>query len=353
LRVKIQDTHPNDTFYISEFCIETDTFIQAGHLDTNAWLTDPALSDSDLDGWADAYEIFTSLTNPLNKDTDGDNAWDPNDRDPLRNVMLEIRPISGTFNNIYWPWPSPSLEMVIRFHVNDLIDPEFLEDSSRIGFCTAPKLASINPTWWGAYQTALWDQGEGYRYYYDISDDIRVQSNIIPFYFQLWQMLNTGDVPIFAGAWLKDTYSINNVGHWEELVVQMNGDKIRCQVETIAIERANTIAIFESNSTSFTGHYNNEERMSIIQLHVTEDGNYTTGTPFKPGSNTIVIPTSLFEKTVLNSYLQNEQLENTPLYTDQEGMFEFYSIDRDGNIVDDQCGDTDFLFVRYNITQSE
>ncbi|GAH10058.1 unnamed protein product, partial [marine sediment metagenome] len=73
LRVKIQDTHPNDTFYISEFCIETDTFIQAGHLDTNAWLTDPALSDSDLDGWTDGYQIFTSLTNPLNKDTDGDN----------------------------------------------------------------------------------------------------------------------------------------------------------------------------------------------------------------------------------------------------------------------------------------
>ncbi|MHA1932153.1 MAG: hypothetical protein ACW96X_06410, partial [Promethearchaeota archaeon] len=353
LKVEVQDTNPNDTFYISEFYIETDTYVQAGYQDTHAWVTDPALSDSDSDGWSDSYEIFTSSTNPLNKDTDGDNAWDPNDRDPLRNLMLEIRPISGTFYNIWSPLSKPNLEMVIQLRVNDLIDPEFSEDRNRIAFCTNYQPTEIN---WGDLprKTAWWNKDEGTHYYIDISDDITVQSNIIPFYFQLWEMLSlTGDVPVFAGAWLGDTYYINEVGYRQELMVQMGNSGIRCQVETIAIERANTIAIFESNSTSFTGHYNNAERMNIIQLHLTEEGQSYEGTPFKPGPNIILIPTSLFEKTLLNSYLQKEQLDKTPLYTDQDDLFEFYSIDRDGNIVDDQCGDTDFVFIRYDLTPSE
>ena len=75
----------------------------------------------------------------------------------------------------------------------------------------------------------------------------------------------------------------------------------------------------------------------------------TNGTPFKPGPNIIVVPTSLFSNTLLNSYFQNEELEKTPLYTEQDGLYEFYSVDRDGNIVGDQCGDTDFIFVRYDI----
>ncbi|GAG81507.1 unnamed protein product, partial [marine sediment metagenome] len=46
---------------------------------------------------------------------------------------------------------------------------------------------------------------------------------------------------------------------------------------------------------------------------------------------------------------QSEQLHKTPLYTEEEGLFEFYSIDRNGNMVEDQCGDTDFVFIRYDI----
>ncbi|MBA7652044.1 hypothetical protein ES703_59873 [subsurface metagenome] len=79
----------------------------------------------------------------------------------------------------------------------------------------------------------------------------------------------------------------------------------------------------------------------------------STGTPFTPGPNVIVIPTSIFDKTVLNAYIQNKQLDKTPLYTEQEGLFEFYSIDRDGQVVDKQCGDTDFVFIRYDITPRE
>jgi len=547
LKIDIQDTNPNDTFYVSKYFIETDTFIQAGPYDTKAYITDASLNDTDNDGWSDSYEIFTSGTNPLSKDTDGDNAWDPNDRDPLRNIMLEIRPISGTFKNQYWPWPTPTLQIIVKFHINDLIDPDFSEETSKIGFCTAPQKATTNPTWWGADRTAWWNTGEGHHYYFDISDDKTIQSNTIPFYFQLWQMLSTGDVDIFAGSWRIDTYSINDVGHQEELTVSKNGDSIRCEVETIAIERANTIAIYNPNATVFNGHYQEQERMNIIQLYISEDGHYpasisfehdeigevpndwkdlsefgqsptvideldghskvlqfhdtnlifpgkityswnesystgflevwlrmstTTGegyfqirdgsdshsirfrfdnsgymqykvgdtyynvkeysanqwyhlrfkwdcsndwhlwvdgisqdkgagyafkgaptamdgisiqtcdslsnyyyyvdaiggifdeyyelgdnlvrsncegTPFVPGPNIIVIPTSLFSKTLLNSYFQNEQLSKTPLYTEKDGLFEFYSIDRDGNVVDNQCGDTDFMFIRYDI----
>lgn len=94
-------------------------------------------------------------------------------------------------------------------------------------------------------------------------------------------MLSTGDVDIFAGSWLLDTYSINEVGHQQELFVSKNGDNVRCEVETIAIERANTIAIYNPNATVFNGHYQEQERMNIIQLHVTEDGHYPASFSFE------------------------------------------------------------------------
>ncbi|MFX1480697.1 MAG: LamG-like jellyroll fold domain-containing protein, partial [Promethearchaeota archaeon] len=566
LTVGIQSTSQNETFYLSMFSIETDTFVYAGPRDHHAWITDAALNDTDGDGWSDYYEIFVSESNPLSKDTDGDKAWDPDDRDPLRNVMIEIRPISATFWNQYFPYPTPTLQIIARFHINDLIDPDFSEESNVIGFCTTPQIASSYPTWWGAYRTAWWNEGAGHHYYFDINDDETVQSDIILFSFQLWQVLTElPDVDLFAGAWCSQPYTIGEVGHCELLEVVNNGDRVSCEVETIAIERANTIAVFDPNETVFNGHYQESERMNIIQLYVTEDGHYpgtisfehelngslpinwaesqgwldqsnsgqnpyitdeidghskvlqfhdtnpsgrgylthqwdesyitgqlecwvrltsnssrayiiirdgsdsnsiflrfdstgyiqcrdgneyysiktynanewyhlrfkwncnddwhlwingqnkdipvdigrritrgfefygtplamnelsiqtdsvsndysfyvdavgysfdpyysigdnlirsdSTGTPFQPGLNIIVIPTALFSHTLLNSYFQSEQLYKTPLYSDEEGIFDFYSIDRDGNIVDDQCGDTDFVFIRYDLLAQE
>ena len=117
LKFDIQTTSPNNTFYLSKYYIETDTFVQVGPHDSHAWITDAALNDTDSDGWSDYYEIFTSESNPLNKDSDGDKAWDPNDRDPLRNVMIEIRPISATFVNQKWPWPTPNLQIIIKYYI--------------------------------------------------------------------------------------------------------------------------------------------------------------------------------------------------------------------------------------------
>ncbi len=58
--------------------------------ETWGWVTDPTTSDTDGDGWTDSYEIFTKGTNPTSPDTDADGAWDANDRDPLRDLVLEI-----------------------------------------------------------------------------------------------------------------------------------------------------------------------------------------------------------------------------------------------------------------------
>jgi hypothetical protein len=558
LLISVYDTNNNDTFVVSDFYIETETYIQAGVSDTHAWRTDPALKDSDMDGWSDYYEIFTSHTNPLNKDMDGDSAWDPHDRDPFRDVMIEIRPISGTYLHI--SGDSPSLEIVLEFHINDLLDPDFSDNTSQVGFCTTAQQASSYSNIWGGFQTAWWTDGDGHAYYFDVSDDTTIQSNSISFYFQLWEMTSLGDVDIFGGEWLEATYSLNALGGFETLVVEKNGHSVACRVETLWIERANTIAIYNPNASDFTGHYNEEERMNIIQLHVAPDGHYEatysflkedkgstiaewnenegwtdtshaghnptiinnidghhkvlqfydssttkagsilhewsnsyitgaielwvrtssttditdiiirdgtnsnslyfrfdtdgnmkyydgsvyhilgtyqtdqwyhirfkwdlteipwmpdeeywniwvdgqnigtglgfygapvamdslviqtgvsstdyyfyvdaigysfdseyeigdnlirsdcSGTPFNPGPNIIVIPTSLFTKTLLNSYFQNEQLSSTPLYTQKKGLFELYSIDRNGKVVDRQCGDTDFVFIRYDIT---
>ncbi|MFW9968851.1 MAG: PKD domain-containing protein [Candidatus Odinarchaeota archaeon] len=558
LVISIHDTNPNDTFCISEFYIETDTYVQAGVHDKHAYKTDPALKDSDEDGWSDYYEIFTSGTNPLNKDMDGDSAWDPNDRDPFRNVMIEIRPTRATY--LHSLINSPTLEIILKFHVNDITDPDFSDISSVIGFCTTAQQASSFPNEWGGYQISWWTDGEGHAYYFDISDDITLQSDTISFYFQLWQMNSIGDVDIFGGEWLEAIYSLNAFGGFETLVVEKNGNRVACRVETMWIERTNTIAIYDPNATDFTGHYNEEERMNIIQLHVAPDGHYDatysflneeegstivewnenegwidnsnsgcnptivnnidghhkvlqfydssatkagciindwvhscitgtvelwartssatditdivigdgsitnslyfrfdddgnmkyydggayytlgtyqadrwyhirfdwtltdvpwmpdekywnvrvdgqyigmglpfygapvamnclvlqtdvgsagysfyvdaigysfdpeykigdnlirsdcSGTPFTPGPNIIVIPTSLFTKTLLNSYFEKEQLGMTPLYTTKKGLFELYSIDRNGNIVDRQCGDSDFVFIRYGIS---
>ena len=98
LNIEIHGTDYREKFVISEFFIQTDTYVEAGPTDTKGWITNPGLDDTDGDGWNDYREIFLEGTNPLSADTDGDGAWDKYDRDPLQDVMLEISPISGTLN---------------------------------------------------------------------------------------------------------------------------------------------------------------------------------------------------------------------------------------------------------------
>ena len=66
-----------------------------------------------------------------------------------------------------------------------------------------------------------------------------------------------------------------------------------------------------------------------------------------------MIPTSLFTKTELHGYIEHDRLDETPLYSEEEGMYEFYSVDRDGNKLEDACGDSDFHFVRFDISAED
>ncbi|MBA7528446.1 hypothetical protein ES705_20632 [subsurface metagenome] len=76
------------------------------------------------------------------------------------------------------------------------------------------------------------------------------------------------------------------------------------------------------------------------------------GTPFEHGMNVIVVPTELFTHTKLNGYVENGNLDQTPLYHPDEHMFEFTAITRDGN-PDKANADVDFLFTRHGISPED
>jgi len=136
------------------------------------------------------------------------------------------------------------------------------------------------------------------------------------------------------------------------MFVLSNNDVVQVKLKTLAIERANTIAIFDASSNGFTGHFQEKERTTVFQLYLNTVGS-VDGTPFVVGPNAIVISTSLFTKTELHSYIEHDRLDETPLYSEEEGMYEFYSVDRDGNKLEDACGDSNFHIVRFDISAEE
>ncbi len=150
-----------------------------------------------------------------------------------------------------------------------------------------------------------------------------------------------------------DIYTINSPGHSEVLNVTSSGSQHECDVRinvtTIGIEKANTIAVYETNGTVFNGHYQEQERMNIIQLYVNDSG---VGTPFVEGPNVIVIPTSLFTETIFNAYVQNETLDETPIYSADEEIFKFISVGRDGD-TKQACDEIDFVIIRFNISSED
>ncbi|MFW9881216.1 MAG: hypothetical protein ACFFG0_49765, partial [Candidatus Thorarchaeota archaeon] len=125
--------------------------------------------------------------------------------------------------------------------------------------------------------------------------------------------------------------------------------EFKVKVKTIGVEKANTIAIYETNGTLFNGHYQQQEKMNIIQLYINDSGD---GTPFVEGPNAIVIPTSLFTDTIFNAHVQNETLDKTPIYSSDEEIFKFISIGREGN-AEQACDEVDFVFIRFDISSQD
>ncbi len=348
LRLKIDSTYHDEIINVNEYLIVTDTFIQAGNEDTEAWITDPSKWDTDGDGWSDKYEIYDrgEPTNPLSTDTDGDGVWDRFDRDPLRDIIIEINPIYGHHRNLWFNEGSPNLEITVGL----------TSGGSNYLFCTPRIQASadrvVRFSWWWFGIHRLYHNRKSffdtYLYYANIDDDTRTQGNTISLKLGLWQMGGVWD-NILISAYA--TYTIGNVDHQQYLTVSQRGffghyNNMQVKVRTLGLDKVNIIAIY-NNGTTFNGHYQKQERMNIFQLYVTDSG---AGTPFEQGPNVIVIPTSLFTETILNKYVQDEQLNQTVLY--EEGKSEFISIERDGE-TEAACDDVDFVFVRFEISSED
>jgi len=351
LRLNINSTYHDEIILVNTFVIETGTFVQAGKTDTEAWRTDPSKWDTDGDGWSDKYEIYdrSEPTNPLSEDSDGDGVWDKFDRDPLRDIIIEINPIYGHHCNLWFFEGSPYLEITVGL----------ASGGSSYLFCTPSIRAHSDRVlrfkWWFFgwhryyhYRKSYFDS---YYYYANIDDDIRTQGDALTMKLNLWQMGGLWDNQLISAY---ATYSIGSIGHTQTLSVSQRGifrhnNYMQINVTTIGLDKVNTIAIYD-NETIFNGHYQTQERMNIFQLYVEDIPANLDGTPFEMGPNVIVIPTSLFTETILNKYIQDEKLNETVLY--EEGKSEFISIERDGE-TEAACDDVDFVFVRFDISAED
>ncbi|MFX0029655.1 MAG: PKD domain-containing protein [Candidatus Hermodarchaeota archaeon] len=357
LNVKVFSTEYSDTFNITKFIISSDTFVQAGPSDTEAWITDPGKKDTDGDGWTDYWEIYgrsiagLEPTNPLSKDTDGDGTSDFFDRDPLRDLILEISPIYGFHNGVNDLYTNhPVLEITISFSSGGQV----------YSFYSAKKRAHEDPKtvgWWiferRLYRTAYFDGTHGsYECHYYANIEDHWSSNPISIKLALWEM-DMGFLLTYDELLLKATrnYNVGLPGNTQLFNVG-SGHRMAVQFKTIALNKTNTIAIYDEG-TVFNGHYQTKERFNIIQLYI-KDGFWPLfWTPFVRGANTIVIPTSLFKDTLLNKYVQEERIEETPLYHESnEDYYQFISIEREGT-TEEACGDIDFIFVRFEVTAAE
>lgn len=321
LNMRVYSTNINDTFYLSEFQIQTDTYVTGKVGDTHAWITNPATNDTDGDGWLDNYEILTSGTNPTEADSDQDGVNDPDDRDPHGDVIIGVAP--------YY------CEIGIAF-IFQIISYASYTGSEEIGI----KSSQL--------------EGNGYVYfddqfYFNVDDDNDFTS--ISFDIEAWIIDPLGNIDLlfYSGT---DSYAIGNIGNHELLSVISGNFLTQINVSTHVIERVNTIAIYDPNETSFVGHYQEKERMNVIQVHVNDEVS-CDGTPFIEGPNAITIPTSIFTETVLNGYIETGRINETALYSEVEGEYDIYSVDRSGKPIEEGSGDGDFVFIRFNLNATE
>ena len=320
-------------FTLAEYHIEMDTWIYPEGLNQYSWFTDPALSDSDMDGWSDDYEIFTKGTNPLSEDSDGDSAIDSDDRDPLKDLIIEIKFTDGEHNNI--GDENPILQGTVEFNTH-------------------------NQELYFATPTEKSDEGDvdfGQTYYFNVEDSKTIQGNEITFNGELWHKYpedddgNTlGDIKILDE---NCHYTINSGIDEDTLTEEVSGgndNKLKLQFNTIGLEKANVIAIYEANTT-FVGHYQEKERFNVIELWVNDNN---ASTPFNRGPNAIVISTTLFANTKLNGLMQQEKLMETPLWSAVEGNFEFIGPDHNEFAsLEGATNEMDFAIMRRDISASD
>jgi hypothetical protein len=336
--IDVYDNNNSDSFFLTNITIFTDGYLEASFSDSQAWITKPDISDTDGDGWSDGYEIYNraEMTNPLAWDTDGDGIKDSVDIDPLYNIVLQVNFVKGQIHDLETWYVErrnpPLLQMTVEFDQKG----EKTSWTSTHTPCSEDKKTAIS-TFLGIemgridyYSTAVF----GHSYVIDIEDDI--QNYLLT--FKLWDEF-IGDIDQYGDNLLLtknywhnlQTSGVNNPVE----VYGTQGDNwLRATVTTRRLNHTNTIAIYD-NSSQFNGHYNQYNRMNILQIYVNDLPDISS--PFENGINYILVPNELFINTELNYIIQND-LENSLLASG-----EFLSVDRD-NVPESSSKHIDSIF---------
>ena len=336
--IDVYDSDISDSFFLTNITIFTDGYREASFSDSEAWITKPDISDTDGDGWSDGYEIYSraEMTNPLAWDTDGDGIKDSVDIDPLYNIVLQVNFIRGHIHDLETWYVErrnpPILQMTVEFDQNG-------ETSSWISThtsCSENQKTAIS-TFLGFeisrinyYSTAYL----GHSYIVDIEDDI--QNYLLT--FKLWdefigEIDEFGDNLLLTKSYYHDLRT-SGVNTPIEVYGTQGGSWLRASVTTRRLNHTNTIAIYD-NSSQFNGHYNQYDRINIIQINVNDLPDINS--PFEYGLNYILLPNKIFINTELNYIIQND-LGNSLLASG-----EYISVDRD-NVPESSSKHIDSIF---------
>jgi len=254
----------------------------------DGWITNPSSPDSDADGWSDYYEILTSFTSPLSKDTDGDGVLDPDDIDPLKNLILRLTPRYGHDESV---WLQPNyMCMVLKVNgENGIITPyrKTTKDSRTRGIFIR----------WSVYTTAEFknpETGQFLKYYVDIPDS--KDESVVKIESRLWSgFLYPWVLKVNA---IRD-YKVKGITEMTKIFrAHMGSNWLEYGIDIIGLERVNTIAVYQ-NGSFYNDHYPSIEMVNLIILDINGENNI-----FKNGINVIVLPVSLFVNTKLHALIE-------------------------------------------------
>lgn len=336
----IYSTSEQDVFNVINITVEIEGYRDATNSDTRAWITKPDLWDTDGDGWSDLYEINRiEQTNPLAWDTDGDGVKDSRDIDPLYDIIIEIKLEKGHVGDLpVWYvllCNTPTLQMTVSYTYHgqyvaySSIHVETSTDTVRAGLTALSDYKG----------TAIFD-----RYHYlNVEDDM----DYLSFTVKLWDEGLGGIDALWDTFKTYDTCRFDLRGNALDVPIELkdgNDDNwVQYEITKRGLSRANTVAVYSAD-TIFNGHYNEHDRMHIIQINITE--NVGDGLPFvggnlgEPGINYLLIPNSVLINTVLNSIIQNEDRLNSSFLVKGE----FIGLDRD-NLPDTASNNIESIFL--------